>query len=127
MKIIKNIHNILMKQHRIDSGQFGGTFTLFMQAISILGLFTFINTSISSYQTFWKFYFPIPILILLIISIIGFALWFIHAILYPSLIQFQVRQTYSLHNSPMKSDITILQEDNRKILKILERIEENKK
>jgi hypothetical protein len=127
MGTINKIYQILMKQYRVDSGQFGGLFTLFMQALSILGLFTFINTSISSYQTFWKFVLPLPVMIIVIILIVSFALWFIHAILYPSSIQFQVKQTYSLHNSPMKSDIAILQEDNKKILEILKRIEEENK
>lgn len=109
-----------MRQYLIDSGQLGGLLQIIQQTISILMIVTVVNTSISAYQTFWKYYFSIPILILLVMILIPFSLWIVHAIFLPSLSRYGLRHSYELHNNPLKEDIIELKKEITEIKKLLQ-------
>ncbi|MFA4870855.1 MAG: hypothetical protein WC623_21840 [Pedobacter sp.] len=94
-----------MKQYQIDNGELGGLFNVTLTGMAILGLLTFINTFISTYQTFWyKFVSPVQLIIIVII-LVPMGLWVVHAFLQPSAAKYAVRQSYTLHNNEMKKDM----------------------
>lgn len=47
MSLFTKIQKLIMKQYIIDSGQLGGLYDVVFSALGILGLITFINTSIN--------------------------------------------------------------------------------
>jgi len=88
-----------MKQYIFDSGQLGGLFNVIFNAIfnalGILGIITFINTSITAYQSFWGYY--LPLLNLTLMIIVPLTVWFLHAFFQLSLSQYSNRHGYELH------------------------------
>ena len=110
-----------MKQYIIDSGQLGGLYNVIFSALGILGLITFINTSITAYQSFWKYYLPLPILILAVVIVVPFTFWFLHAFLQPSLSQYSYRHGYELHENPMRKDIDEIKVTLNKIESLLKK------
>jgi len=115
LEILKTIYNVVMKQYKVDTGQLGGLYSVTLQTFVFVTLITFINTFITAYQSFWQYHISLPALLLIVFVIAFVALWFVHAILYPSIVQFANRQAYTLNDSPMQRDILEIKETLKQI------------
>lgn len=98
-----------MKQFKIDNGQLGGTLQIIIQSMFIFNFLTFINTCALAYYSFLYRYVSLSVGIILMI--IGTLSWWIiyYTIVYPSILRFANRQSYT-HGSPIKKDLEEIKE-----------------
>jgi len=95
MKLIRQIH--------IDNGKLGGIISIIINSMFIFNFITFINTTLTVYNTWLRDIIPLWLCVIIICG--GSITWFstYYTILYPSIMQFANRQAY-IHSSPIKEE-----------------------
>lgn len=115
-RIYSFVKQEVFKQRNVDNGQIGGAYSVFLGTFALLGFATFVNTSISTYQSFWRWYLS-P---LQFVSIIAFGLfvgmWFYYAIFTPSQQKYANRQSY-MHENLLRNDLDNLKKGMEQIKK----------
>jgi uncharacterized protein YybS (DUF2232 family) len=103
-----------MKQVHVDTGQLGGVITTIVNSMFVYSFITFVNSSMLVYSEYLKDYLSptMGILILAIGSFIWFASYYF--IVYPSIMQFNNRQSY-IHENPLKADLDEIKEELRQL------------
>lgn len=103
MSLFAKIYQRVMKQHRIDKGQFGGLVNVFSSSLVILSPFSFIGILALNYDRYIKYWMDLNTFIIISVVISIIYEWLFFAFVYPSMVQFGNRQVYE-HNNPMKKD-----------------------
>ncbi len=117
--MIRKIFREIFKQRNIDNGEIGGAYSVFLGTFALLGFATFVNTSISTYQTFWNRYFTATEFVLIITSALVLGMWFYYAVFTPSQQKYANRQSYN-HDNLLKKDIIRVEEKVDKVIESTE-------
>lgn len=98
-----------MKQLLIDNGQVGGFIQVVVNSMFVFNFMTFINSSVTVYDSYLKSLIP-PYLGFALLAAISIGWWVVYYVfIFPSIVQYSNRQSY-MHNSPIKSDFARLNE-----------------
>lgn len=103
-RTLNTVKREVFKQRNVDNGELGGAYSVFLGTFALLGFATFVNTSISTYQTFWNRYFTATEFVLIIVSALVFGMWFYYAVFTPSQQKYANRQSYN-HDNLIRKDI----------------------
>lgn len=108
-KIYFFVKHEVFKQRNVDNGQIGGAYSVFLGTFALLGFVTFVNTSISTYQSFWRWYFsPVQFISIIAFGLLG-GMWFYYAIFTPSQQKYANRQSY-MHENLLRNDLCDVKE-----------------
>ncbi len=103
MNIFTKIYQRVMKQHKIDKGQFGGLIAVFSSSLVILSPFSFIGILALNYDRYIKYWIDLNTFIFISMVIFIIYEWIFFIFVYPSMVQFGNRQTYT-HENPIKQE-----------------------
>ncbi len=103
MSLLTKIYQLGMKQYKIDKGQFGGIVLIFSSSLVILAPFSFIGILALNYDRYIKYWIDLNTFIFISIVVFIIYEWIFFIFVYPSMVQFGNRQTYT-HENPMKQE-----------------------
>ncbi len=115
-KIFSFVKCELFKQRNVDNGQIGGAYSVFVGTFALLGFATFVNTSISAYQSFYRWYLLPFQFISIIASGLFVGMWFYYAIFTPSQQKYANRQSY-MHENLLRNDLNDIKEGLNQVKK----------
>lgn len=118
--MIKQIYSFVkheaFKQRNVDNGQIGGAYSVFLGTFALLGFVTFVNTSISAYQSFWyRYASPVQFISIIAFGLFG-GMWFYYAIFTPSQQKYANRQSY-MHENLLRNDLCEVKEGLEQVKK----------
>ena len=109
MSLFTKIYQLVMKQYRIDKGQFGGLISVFSSSLVILSPFSFIGILALNYDRYIKYWMDLNMFIFISAVLFIIYEWIFFIFVYPSMIRFGNRQIYE-HDNPMKKEFDEIKE-----------------
>lgn len=103
MTLLTKIYQLVMKQHIIDKGQFGGIIQIFSNSLIILSPISFIGILALNYDRYIKYWIDLNTFIFLSVVVFIIYEWIFFIFVFPSIVQFGNRQSYT-HENPIKRE-----------------------